>query len=287
MVHPKKETPSSSTLLKRRKKTVGEASARKSRKAIPTKSRAELCRRLETAMTERGFSSTKLAELIGGKWTTTRVSNYRNGTSIPGAEALRQLAESLDVSADWLLLGDEPMFRGRNRQASEWRDECCAHIKREVVARMHLSGRTAIHAADLEVDFEQTVRELVDRSERMLAEQLERMKASSLHYLREVELAEAKQRAELLRVAQLNGESARTYAQAIRDMFTRFAESAFEAHFGTYTQDSAPPVRFSRDAVIRFSDIKIIAGALHDRLVGRSHSSGMTLGIRGNPVFER
>jgi transcriptional regulator with XRE-family HTH domain len=239
------------------------------------------------AMTERRFSSTKLAELIGGTWTTTRVSNYRNGNGEPLAGALRQLAETLDVSADWLLFGDEPMFRGRSRPSSEWRDEFCAHIKRELVARYHLSGRTGILAADFEVDFEQTLSELVERSERTLVEQGERMKTSSVQYLREVARLEAKARAALPRDVQLTGEGARYFAQRIREIFTPVAESLFEAHFGIYMQDSAAPVRFSRDAIVRFSDVLVIAEALQDKLVGRSHSSGITLGVRGNPVFER
>ena len=57
--------------------------------------------RFRTLAEEKKLTQAQLADMIGIRRQT--VSLYFNGQSIPDSEILRRIAESLDVSADWLL----------------------------------------------------------------------------------------------------------------------------------------------------------------------------------------
>lgn len=62
-------------------------------------------RRLAQAFYHSGVSQGDLARMIGKSRKT--VDAYLTGRSTPDTKALREICYALDVSADWLVLGDE------------------------------------------------------------------------------------------------------------------------------------------------------------------------------------
>lgn len=80
-----------------------------------------LSQRLRTARRAKGFTQEELAELV----CTTKgaISNYENNHSTPPNDMLRQLADILNVSTDWLLgRTDEPTsYSGSSSTAAEKR----------------------------------------------------------------------------------------------------------------------------------------------------------------------
>lgn len=66
-----------------------------------------LSERLRKARKAKKLTQEQLAQLVKTKKTT--ISNYETGYSTPSNEMLRDLADSLEVSTDWLLgLTDDP-----------------------------------------------------------------------------------------------------------------------------------------------------------------------------------
>jgi transcriptional regulator with XRE-family HTH domain len=58
-------------------------------------------KRMQKAREDRGLSQSQLAKLIHGK--QTQVAAYESGGRIPRADTLGRIAQSLQVSADYLL----------------------------------------------------------------------------------------------------------------------------------------------------------------------------------------
>ena len=59
--------------------------------------------RLKHARLVRGLKQEELAERMGHVCVPSMISNYETGTRTPGARNLLDLADALDVSADYLL----------------------------------------------------------------------------------------------------------------------------------------------------------------------------------------
>lgn len=70
----------------------------------------ELVKRINEVREYYKLSGRALAAKIDMKYTT--INNYLNGTKDPSAEFLRRLKSTfLDISADWLLIGEGSMFK--------------------------------------------------------------------------------------------------------------------------------------------------------------------------------
>ena len=70
----------------------------------------ELVKRINEIREYYKLSGRALAAKIDMKYTT--INNYLNGTKDPSAEFLRRLKSTfLDISADWLLVGEGSMFK--------------------------------------------------------------------------------------------------------------------------------------------------------------------------------
>jgi transcriptional regulator with XRE-family HTH domain len=65
-----------------------------------------IAERLKTLRTEAGWSQTELAERIGSDG--RQVSRYENGRITPSLEALVRIAETFNVSVDYLVVPDAP-----------------------------------------------------------------------------------------------------------------------------------------------------------------------------------
>lgn len=65
-----------------------------------------LAERVKHMRNEHGWSQGDLAERIGAD--PAQISRYENGRITPSADALIRLAETFDVSCDYLLLDDAP-----------------------------------------------------------------------------------------------------------------------------------------------------------------------------------
>ncbi|MGH7428441.1 MAG: helix-turn-helix domain-containing protein [Candidatus Methylomirabilaceae bacterium] len=65
-----------------------------------------LAERVKQMRNEHGWSQGDLAERIGTD--PAQISRYENGRITPSADALIRLAETFDVSCDYLLLDDAP-----------------------------------------------------------------------------------------------------------------------------------------------------------------------------------
>lgn len=63
----------------------------------------ELCRRLQSAREFQGLTQKQVGELAG--MSNVTVSHYERGHKQPGLENLVRLAQALQVSCDYLLLG--------------------------------------------------------------------------------------------------------------------------------------------------------------------------------------
>lgn len=77
----------------------------------------------------------RFAERVG--LSPSLVSSYLNGTRLPDAETLRQLAERTGVSLDWLLMGDggdAPQLRGVSRTRAELADDLAVYVGHQLVA---------------------------------------------------------------------------------------------------------------------------------------------------------
>lgn len=65
-----------------------------------------LADRVKQLRNEHGWSQGELAEQVGAD--PAQISRYENGRITPSADALVRLAETFDVSCDYLLLEDVP-----------------------------------------------------------------------------------------------------------------------------------------------------------------------------------
>ncbi len=65
-----------------------------------------LADRVKQLRNEHGWSQGELAEQVGAD--PAQISRYENGRITPSADALVRLAETFDVSCDYLLLDDAP-----------------------------------------------------------------------------------------------------------------------------------------------------------------------------------
>ena len=65
-----------------------------------------LADRVKQLRNEHGWSQGELAEQVGAD--PAQISRYENGRITPSADALVRLAETFDVSCDYLLLDDVP-----------------------------------------------------------------------------------------------------------------------------------------------------------------------------------
>jgi transcriptional regulator with XRE-family HTH domain len=74
-----------------------------------------IAERLKTLRTEAGWSQTELAERIGSDG--RQVSRYENGRITPSLEALVRIAETFNVSVDYLVIEDahrRPLHSAQN-----------------------------------------------------------------------------------------------------------------------------------------------------------------------------
>lgn len=62
--------------------------------------------RLKTLRTERGWSQADLAEKIGSD--ARQVSRYENGRVAPSLDVLAKIADTLDISLDYLVIDTAP-----------------------------------------------------------------------------------------------------------------------------------------------------------------------------------
>ena len=77
----------------------------------------ELVRRINEIREHYKLSGRALAAKLDTKYTT--INNYLNGTKDPSAEFLRRLKSTfLDISTDWLLVGEGSMLK-ENKQTDE------------------------------------------------------------------------------------------------------------------------------------------------------------------------
>lgn len=70
-----------------------------------------LSKRLKEARKKKKITQEELAKKI--RTTKATISNYENGYSSPSNELLKELADSLEVTTDWLL-GREPVNYSKN-----------------------------------------------------------------------------------------------------------------------------------------------------------------------------
>ncbi len=79
-----------------------------------------LADRVKQLRNEHGWSQGELAEQVGAD--PAQISRYENGGITPSADALIRLAETVDVSCDYLLLDDPP--RRPFRSPEDGLDDC-------------------------------------------------------------------------------------------------------------------------------------------------------------------
>ncbi len=73
--------------------------------------------RLKEAMVNQRMTQVQLAATVGlGK---SSISQYLSGRNVPNSANLKQLAEALDVSADWLNGNDKKMNAIRNLRVAD------------------------------------------------------------------------------------------------------------------------------------------------------------------------
>lgn len=70
---------------------------------------AAFARRLQSAITLRGLTMPRAAQACGMPLPSLESYVYRQ--NLPGTRALFQIAQGLDVSADWLLFGGRDLQR--------------------------------------------------------------------------------------------------------------------------------------------------------------------------------
>ena len=88
-------------IRKLKKQVKGIAKHQKSLWRLLELIKAEFGKRLRDKRKEKGLSQTKLGHMVG--LTKQSISYYELGAKIPKASNLKRLADSLDVSADYLL----------------------------------------------------------------------------------------------------------------------------------------------------------------------------------------
>ena len=78
--------------------------------------------RLKRAIAIRGYKQRDLAEKLG--MTDATLSRYVRGNREPRADAIRKIAETLNVSTDWLLGLTDEMDRHPDYPLAEMKDGC-------------------------------------------------------------------------------------------------------------------------------------------------------------------
>lgn len=87
-----------------------------------------LAERLNTIIRSRGVSVAKVAELMGVS--QSQLSSYRNAERDPSLPSLRRIASALQISLDWLILGDEhPRELAARTKIGALADELNAHLE--------------------------------------------------------------------------------------------------------------------------------------------------------------
>jgi transcriptional regulator with XRE-family HTH domain len=117
--------------------------------------RAQFGRRLKDLRKQKGYTQKELADRIGVR--QAQLNKYEGGSNAPSLEKLVELAEVLEVSADYLLAGDQsaprPLHnirlwdRFRNLQALPSDDvESAIKVLDALIAQSH----AALHARERE-----------------------------------------------------------------------------------------------------------------------------------------
>jgi transcriptional regulator with XRE-family HTH domain len=72
----------------------------------------------------------------------TLAGNWLGGSRLPSAESLRQIfAAYSTVSADWLMLGNDPRYRGQSRTAVQLEADLAQAVARGLMARFPIGPR--------------------------------------------------------------------------------------------------------------------------------------------------
>ncbi len=247
----------------------------------------EFAVRLEQAIRARSLSHTELAGRLGRPWTPTRVSEYCNARKRPGLKSIRQLTIFLSVRADWLLHGDGSMFREQSRDPQSLEQDFRAHIRRLAAAQLRDSGALAIGENDLEVNFEELNRSLVDQASTEIRRQLARLRDIAFEYRLSIKVLLAHAREEQAKIKQAYGKRLEgVWLNDARPLFRETAERRFEEMFRELLDGQATPLSLNRGAVTRIVDNGTIAAALEERTRDEKPADHWSdLALRGNPRF--
>ena len=130
--------------------------------------------RIERELAERGWSKSHLATLITG-WTTTRVTEMmRKKAKGPTVLSVCALANALDVTTDYLLLGREPKRPSKEREPLALASDLAGDVRRQLYERLRWPDPkqkrddrfSALTLEHLEVDGAALVARCVDECER-------------------------------------------------------------------------------------------------------------------------
>lgn len=77
----------------------------------------ETSSRLREAIQAKGLKIKDAADICGIPYRS--LQNYTLGLREPNAEALRTISSRLNISSDWLLTGEGPMFRGEQASPAQ------------------------------------------------------------------------------------------------------------------------------------------------------------------------
>lgn len=114
----------------------------------------DIVARIEAAIKAIKLPATRFAEAMGGRergYTKDTVRNWRNGKSTSYMNDLQEIADLLNVTAHWLLTGNEPQARQKNKK------EGFIMVKRFLSKK----GKHCIHEA-LDICFGSAPKELAE-----------------------------------------------------------------------------------------------------------------------------
>lgn len=81
----------------------------------------EIGRRIQAARDACGWSLVELSKKLGGRLSASRISNYEQGTRLPGPQEVNLLAEALGESAAWLACLESEMSHEEEILLRNWR----------------------------------------------------------------------------------------------------------------------------------------------------------------------
>jgi len=162
---------------------------RKSKKRPPSGSfEREFSDRLQRAVDENGFVASSLARELEQRWSgskaTTRISNYLAGHSRPLADTLRDMAEVLNVSIDWLTWGTGPMLRDQERAPRSLEEDLATHLCREITKAVNQANEGPLSVSDLRVNGNAVLALLVEKYVIDMREQIKYLEERRLAFQR-------------------------------------------------------------------------------------------------------